>query len=231
MENLVPYFSDDDYVQLTLHIQERLDELEGLPHPQVKESMLDLLGSIDMMHREAFLRILIFIQEECPELVAKLQNDNIVHSVLSLYEFFPAEESPEISSPQTGNSTFIPIDQIGVSPSIKQPVWIPGGNVADLPPGTFKAQKFEDVDLLLCNVDGQIFALHNACLDSILPLSSGKLEGHILICPWHDCRYDVRTGEIQNGSGLRLETYPVSVDERGRFSVGFNIPKQASGNV
>lgn len=228
MENLTPYFSDDDYAQLTLHIQARLDELEQLPHPQVKEAMLDLLGSIDMMHREAFVRLLLLIQKESPQLLQKLQDDTIIHSVLSLYEFIPSEESENPTVPAE-NAIFIPIDQIDISPSIKEPIWIPGGNIADLPAGSFRSQKFEDVDVLLCNVDGEIFALHNACLDSILPLSSGRLEGHTIICPWHGCRYDVRTGEIQNGSGLKLATYPVAIDEQGRFSVGFNIPKYASG--
>jgi len=105
------------------------------------------------------------------------------------------------------------------------PVWIPGGYLDDLPPGTMRSQKFEDVDVLLGNVNGEIFALRNACLDSILPLSAGQLDGPLLICPWHGCQYDVRTGEIQNGSRRKLETFPVMVGENGRFSVGFNIPE------
>ena len=66
--------------------------------------------------------------------------------------------------------------------------------------------------------------LRNACLTSILPLSSGHIEADILVCPWHNCRYNIRTGEIQNGSGLTLETYPVRVSEDGQFRVGLNIP-------
>jgi nitrite reductase/ring-hydroxylating ferredoxin subunit len=225
MDNLTPFFTDEEYTtQLMPHIQARLDELEQLPFPQVKDAMLDLLGSIDMMHREAFVRLLLLIQQESPPLLERLQTDTVIHSVLSLYEFIPSDEV-EIAATPAGNNTFIPLDQIGVSPSIKEPIWIPGGNIADLPPGTFRSQKFEDVDVLLCNVAGEIFALHNACLHSILPLSSGRLEGHTVICPWHGCRYDVRTGEIEGGSGLKLDSYPVAVDEQGRLSVGFNIPK------
>lgn len=224
MDNLTPYFSDEEYTQLMLHIQGRLDELEQLPYPQVKDAMLDLLGSIDMMHREAFVRMLLLIQQETPNLLERLQKDTVIHSVLSLYEFIPSE-ALEASATPAGNATFIPLDQIDISPSIREPIWIPGGNIADLPPGSFRSQKFEDVDVLLCNVAGKIFALHNACLHSILPLSAGQFEGHTIICPWHGCRYDVRTGEIQDDSGLKLESYPVAVDEQGRISVGFNIPK------
>ena len=123
-----------------------------------------------------------------------------------------------------GVSTFIPLDQIGVAPAIKMPVWIPAGKVRDLPPHTMRRQRFEDEELLLCRVDDQIFALQNACLDSVLPLDRGTLDGYILNCPWHGCQYDIRTGEIQNDSGLRLASYPVQV-EGERFFVGFNIPE------
>jgi 3-phenylpropionate/trans-cinnamate dioxygenase ferredoxin subunit len=137
-----------------------------------------------------------------------------------LYNFIPEETAPA----QSLNSTFIPLDQITISPGIRRPIWIPGGNLTDIPAGTFRAQKFEDVDVLLCHLDGELYAYRNACLDSILTLDRGKLEENILVCPWHNCRYDMRTGAIQNGTGLKLEKFPVKVDDQGRFTVGFNIP-------
>lgn len=224
MENLTPYFTDDDYAELMLHIQRRLDQLQQLPHPQVREAMLDLLGSIDMMHREAFVRLLLIFQQESPNMLPRLEDDTVIRSVLALYELLPDDESEPEPPPSPASGTFIPLEAVGVSSGPKRPIWMPGGAVDNLPPGSMRAQAFEDVRLLLCNVDGQIYALHNACLDSILPLSSGVLEGHILTCPWHGCRYDVRTGEIQNGSGLKLERFPVRLLDNGKITVGFNIP-------
>ena len=225
MQNLTSYFSDEDFNTLMLQVQHLLDELEQLPHPKVKETVFDLLGSIDMMHREALVRMLLLAQKHTPELTPYLEDDFVIQNVLSLYELVEGEEQQESkSSVETANVTFIPLEQIEVSPAIKKPIWIPGGNISDIAPNTFRAQKFEDVEVLLCNLEGGIFALRNACLDSILPLSLGHLEEDIFVCPWHNCRYDVRTGEIQNGSGLKLETYPVKVGEGGQFMVGFNIP-------
>ncbi len=221
MQNLTPFFTDDDYGELTLHIQDRLDQLQQLPHPQVRDAMFDLLNSIDMMHREAFVRLLLLIQKDSPDVLPQLEEDVVIRSVLALYELIPDD------APPPAPATFIPLEAISVSPGIKEPIWIPGGYAADLPPGSLRAQKFEDVEVLLCNVEGRIFALRNACLDSILPLSSGALDGHILTCPWHGCRYDVRTGEIQNGSGLKLDRYPVRLLDTGKFTVGFNIPTDA----
>ena len=226
MENLTPYFTDDDYVELTLHLQNLLDQIERLPQPQIKEMVFDLLGSIDMMHREALVRLLILAQQHAPPLINALEKDMVIRSVLALYELIPTEAGEPAG--RAGNVTFIPLNQVGVSPAIKQPIWIPAGKLEDLPPGALRAQTFEDVQVLLCNVNGEIFALKNACLDSILPLSAGQLAGYMLSCPWHGCQYDVRTGEIQNGSRRKLETFPVTTGENGRFSVGFNIPKSRS---
>jgi len=224
MQNLTPYFSDEDYVSLTLHLQELLDQLEQLPHPQVRETVFDVLGSIDMMHREALVRMLILAQQQAPELLSSLEQDMVIRSVLALYELLPSPETAEPAAPAR-NVTFIPLEQIGVSPALKMPVWLPAGHIDDLPPGTLKAQRFEDVDVVLYNEGGQVFALRNACLDSILPLSAGRADGYILNCPWHGCQYDVRTGEILNGSHLKLETFPVKVAASGKMSIGFNIPQ------
>lgn len=233
MEKRTPYFSDDDYVSLTLHIQNLLDQLEELPHPRIKETVFELLGSIDMMHREALVRMLILTEEHSPELMARLEQDTVVRSVLELYELVEAEFVAEedagspVKTASTGQVAFIPLDQVGVSPGIKEPIWIPGGYIDDLSPGVLYTEKFEDVEVLLCIVEGEIFAMRNTCLDSILPLASGRLEAYTLICPWHGCRYDLRTGELLNDSGLKLETFPVRVGEDGRFRVGFNIPDYA----
>lgn len=220
MTDTPPRLNDIDFVGLTEHIQGLLEQVENLPLPKVQEEVFELLNCIDLLHRETFSRILERIETVAPDLVSEFERDLAIRTVLMLYNFIPEETEPARSP----HSTFIPLDQITISPGIKRPIWIPGGSLSEIPPRTFKAQKFEDVDVLLCNLDGELYAYRNACLDSILPLDRGKLEENILICPWHNCRYDMRTGAIQNGTGLKLEKFPVKVDNQGRFAVGFNIP-------
>ena len=224
MADTPPRLNDADFAGLTEHIQKLLEKFEGLPLPKVQEDVFELLNCMDLLHREAFSRMLERIETAAPELIPEFERDLVIHMVLMLYNFLP-EESEPLHSP---NATFIPLDQLSISPAIKMPVWIPGGRVAELQPGNFRAQKFEDVDVLLVNLEGELYAYRNACLNSILPLDRGRLEGNILICPWHNCRYDLRTGEIQNGSGLKLEKFPVKAGADGRFAVGFNIPKYPS---
>ncbi len=225
MSDPIPRLNDVDFSALTAHIQSLLESLESLPYPKVQEQTFELLNCMDMLHREALTRLLDLINAKAPSLVPELEKDFAVQTLLMLYNFVP--EAPtaatEPSNAAGMAAPFIALDDIQTM-SIKMPIWIPGGRISELAPGTMKAKIFDGEHVLLCRVADEIFALHNACLDSILPLQPGKMEGYILTCPWHNCQYDVRTGEIQNGSRLTIETYPVKTGEDGRFTVGFNIP-------
>ena len=49
-------------------------------------------------------------------------------------------------------------------------------------------------EVLLCRIDGRVFALPSRCTHRGAPLADGRLEGPFLRCPWHGARFDVRTG-------------------------------------
>ena len=221
-DHLPDRLTDADFAELADHIQSLLARFNNLPAGDVKEDVFELLNSFDLLHREVFARWLELMERQAPHLLLALEQDFAIQTLLMLYGFIPEETVP--TRPDSSVS-FIPLDQLTVSPGLKQPIWLPGGHIDDIPPGTMAAKTFEDVRVLLCHIDGQLHAYHNGCIDSILPLDRGRLDGYMLTCPWHDCQYDLRTGEIQNGSGLKLEQYPVKVGEDGRFTVGFNIPK------
>jgi nitrite reductase/ring-hydroxylating ferredoxin subunit len=36
--------------------------------------------------------------------------------------------------------------------------------------------------------------------------------GEVVVCPWHQWEYNVRTGENVGDSSLRVATYPVQVE-------------------
>ena len=216
---------DFEYDQLVLLINESVDKLENLPDSGIKTDFFELLKKFDLLHREGIFRILTLIETKAPSLATDLKKDFVIQTLLMLYEFAEPEEAPK---PVINNGSFIPVDQIGVSKtpdyeSPKMPIWIPVVNVKELKPGIIKSKRTEDVNVLVCQFEEEIYVLKNECLDSILPLDKGKLEGAYILCPWHGCKYDVRTGEIQNGSGLKLETFPVRVSDKGRISVGLNV--------
>lgn len=75
-------------------------------------------------------------------------------------------------------------------------------------------------ELVICDVDGEIYALDGICTHEDYPLEGGEVEDGILECPWHGARYDIRTGRVRALPATRpLQVYPVRVDAEGNVHV------------
>ncbi|MBS0317979.1 MAG: Rieske 2Fe-2S domain-containing protein, partial [Proteobacteria bacterium] len=46
-------------------------------------------------------------------------------------------------------------------------------------------------------------------------LCTGRLDGHLVQCPAHGLRFDVRTGAMPGNPALRTTTYPVLACDGG----------------
>lgn len=77
----------------------------------------------------------------------------------------------------------------------------------DIPVGGSKLVYFRGEQVALFNVDGEIFAVGNRCSHANGPLADGRLEGESVSCPYHESRFDLRTGEPEGGPAAR----PVNV--------------------
>lgn len=50
------------------------------------------------------------------------------------------------------------------------------------------------------NRDGELFAVSRRCRHQLADLSEGTIDADgCLVCPWHQSRYDVTTGEMVDG--------------------------------
>ncbi len=67
--------------------------------------------------------------------------------------------------------------------------------------------------LVLCNLDGSLYAVDNTCPHAGGPLGEGIFKGPYLECPWHGWRYDVRTGERPENPEITVACYPIRVIE------------------
>ena len=81
------------------------------------------------------------------------------------------------------------------------------------------------------NVKGSFYALPNACFHQNGPLCRGivtgtlradeqssfkpewRLDGEVIVCPWHSLEFDVKTGQSLAYADRRLPTYPVRVKD------------------
>ena len=91
------------------------------------------------------------------------------------------------------------------------------------PPSELRALDVEGVRVLLVNMGGEVYAFKNACPVDGSPLDGGRLTGTVLVCPWHNCAYDARTGERADGEpGEGLTVVPITVSD-GKVQVAVNV--------
>ena len=83
----------------------------------------------------------------------------------------------------------------------------------EIEPGSLACVKVGETELALARVDGEVYAVQGHCLHLQGPLCEGRLDGHVLSCPWHGWQYDVRTGENEFDRAIQLETYPVVIED------------------
>ena len=92
--------------------------------------------------------------------------------------------------------------------------FVPVAKVSELSPGQMKMVVADQERLLLVNMAGTFYAISDACGHDWAPLSRGKLEGHVVVCPRHFARYDVRTGQLLSGPlADDVPVYEVRIEE------------------
>lgn len=90
-----------------------------------------------------------------------------------------------------------------------------------------KAVKVNGEKILVFHLEEGFYATQNSCTHLAAPLSKGKvIDGHIVQCPFHRARFDIRTGEVIDWANFppgiqllnfirsekALKTYKVTVD-------------------
>jgi len=75
-----------------------------------------------------------------------------------------------------------------------------------------KLVEVEGQKIALFRVDGTFYALRDACTHRGGPLSKGTVEGAEVTCPWHEAKFDIRTGAVLDPPAQQgVRSYPVRV--------------------
>jgi nitrite reductase/ring-hydroxylating ferredoxin subunit len=104
-------------------------------------------------------------------------------------------------------------------------VFVEAGKLEELEPGDMKAVDVDGTSVLIVNVQGEPYAFKNHCaLEARLPLDGGRLAGSALVCPWHNCAYDARSGKrVDNETDApSLAVVPVAIRD-GVLQVAVNV--------
>jgi nitrite reductase/ring-hydroxylating ferredoxin subunit len=91
----------------------------------------------------------------------------------------------------------------------------------ELQEGKMKRLSVEGTPVLLIKQQGKIFAIDNRCPHQACGLSNGTLDGLVIICPCHDWRFNLETGEYEDDSSLKLVSFAWKV-EAGKIWVKLN---------
>lgn len=96
---------------------------------------------------------------------------------------------------------------------LHRPRWVDLGRIEEFPEGELRALWPEGQPVLVVRLGGEVYAHQNACPPGgALALHLGELDASTVICPWHGCRYDIRTGKQLDGEG-KLGVLPVAVQD------------------
>jgi Fe-S cluster biogenesis protein NfuA/nitrite reductase/ring-hydroxylating ferredoxin subunit len=90
--------------------------------------------------------------------------------------------------------------------------------------GAIRAVTLDGVAVLLVNTLGEVFAFRNGCAVDGLPLEGSRLtDDGVLVCPWHNCAYDARSGQrLDEPADAGLAVIPVAVRD-GAVQVAVNV--------
>lgn len=108
---------------------------------------------------------------------------------------------------------------------LRRPVFVDVADEAGLADGELRAVQADGVAVLLARHAGEVYALRNGCAVDGLPLEGSRLTADgVLVCPWHNCAYDVRTGaRVDDEPGAaRLTVVPVALRD-GTVKIAVNV--------
>lgn len=85
----------------------------------------------------------------------------------------------------------------------------------ELPPGERKTVAWEDLEILVVNCDGELFAIEDRCSHDDGDLAEGEIntERCAIECPRHGALFDLKSGKALTLPAYKaIETFPVKVD-------------------
>jgi 3-phenylpropionate/trans-cinnamate dioxygenase ferredoxin component len=89
----------------------------------------------------------------------------------------------------------------------------PVARLDDVAPGTTKRVTVDDMPVLLCNVDGKLYAIEDICTHDGGELDQGELEENRIVCPRHGATFDVTTGAVLTLPAIiPLRTFEVRIE-------------------
>lgn len=69
------------------------------------------------------------------------------------------------------------------------------GNIEEFPIGKLRIVRAESVMVVVTHTDDGFYAIENHCPHLGFPIGEGQVDRHIITCPFHGSKFDMRTGQ------------------------------------
>ena len=199
-----------------------IGSFENEPDAAVRERVTELIESVDAVHRQLVWAVGRSVHASSPELFESLLLDPVASVLFEMYGLVaPARKQPDDTP-----AMLMGIDDLLAT--IPEPFsWFTAASSADVRPGVLLARDVEGERILIVRLADGVHGYLDRCPGSPLTLNAGLIRDGVLLCPWHDCRFDLRTGRRLDREGRGLE--PVQIAESGEeIKVGMRSKRHAA---
>ena len=178
-----------DLEEALQRLERVIGTFENEPDVAMRERVSELLEQIDVVHRQLVWKVGERIHAADAALFEGLLADPITSVLFEMYGLV----APAAASPDDAPTAMVGLDALLAS--IPAPYsWFPVALDADLPEATLLARDVGGERVLVVRHRGELRAYVDQCPGSPLTLNAGLVHDGVLLCPWHDCRYDLATG-------------------------------------
>ena len=192
----------------------------------VRERVFELLESVDAVHRRLVWAVAERIYKERPELFEGLLEDPTASVLFEMYGLVaPAQRAEE---PAGDVAPVVMMGLADLEATIPAPLgWYEAGPDDAVTDGALLARDVEGERVVLVRAGGTVKAYRDRCPQTPMPLGLAAVRDGMILCPWHDCRFDAATGERRDRTGEGLAAIPVTVRE-GVVRLGLRLGRRSA---
>jgi 3-phenylpropionate/trans-cinnamate dioxygenase ferredoxin subunit len=106
--------------------------------------------------------------------------------------------------------------------ALDNPSFVDLAGLDELPAKGFIVREHGELEVLIAQFKGDVFAVENLCSHAFARFDEGRLRGFRLMCPLHGACFDIRSGEAMGLPATGpIRSFDVRV-ENGRVLVGMD---------
>lgn len=199
-----------------------IGSFENEPDAAVRERVTEMIESVDAVHRQLVWAVGQAVHAKSPELFESLLEDPRASLLFEMYGLVAPSRTERDDTP----AMLMGVDDLLAT--IPAPFsWFTAASRAEVRDGVLLSRDIEGQRILVVRLADGVHGYVDQCPGSPLTLNAGVVREGVLLCPWHDCRYDLATGRRLDREGKGLE--PLQVAESGdEVKVGMRSKRHAA---